>query len=574
MSAPQSNPSNNDILSQLSISQLPFTQIPNSSKLYLDYLYDSTQVIDFYPSLNSNNSSNNSPTNSPLPKSLVETVLSNSANVIRRTQQRDLVANILKEQNQVFGCSEKALQNIELLKDPSTVAIITGQQAGLFGGPLYSVYKALTAIKLAEELNLKGQKAIPIFWIASEDHDYEEVSFSNVINREGHLNKIKHEAKGNLGNSSIGNLTISQEIEENISQLFASLPQSEFVSELEKELCSAYSIEKAFAKAFGQIITNFFTKYGLVLIDPMDTKLKQLAAPIFEQAINKTQEIAQALVNRSQELESKGYHAQVYTSLDMVTFFTLENEHRSALRHNEENFTLKHSSFTYTKEDLLAKLKADPSNFSPNVMLRPIIQDYLLPTAVYIGGPAEVAYFAQISAIYKFFPVEFPIILARNSFTVIQHRDSNLLKKWGLEFTDLFAGLEVIKRKVLENNLDQEIIQVFDETNQVLQSQLDKLQNSLVKIDPTLAEALRGGKEKIFYQINNLHTRFINSNAKRQETLVKQIERTFNVLYPHKNLQERELNIYHFLARYGVKFIDLLYKNTSPENKNHLILSI
>ena len=543
---------------QLSASQIPFTQIHSSSKLFLDYLYDYKAVTPFYPSLESSN--------------LINNILSKTSSIIRRTHQRDRVANILLEQNQEFGCSEKTLQNIELLREPSTVVIVTGQQAGLFGGPLYTVYKALTAIKLSQELNLQGQKAIPVFWIASEDHDYEEVSYLQVINREGQLNTIKHKAIGDLGSSSVGHLSIASEISENITELFFSLPQSEFIEQLEKDLQSAYSEKTGYAKAFGQMITNLFSQYGLVLLDPLDVKLKQIATPIFEQAINKSGEIAQALVGRGQELQSSGYHAQVYTSPDMVTFFTLENGHRSALRYQEGNFTLKHSDITRTKEDLLSQLKADPSRFSPNVMLRPIVQDYLLPTAVYIGGPAEVAYFAQISAIYPFFPVSFPVILPRNSFTIAPTRDSNLLKKWGLEFTDLFLGLDLVKRKVLENNLDQETVKIFDETTQVFQAQLDKLQNSLVKIDPTLAEALKGGKEKIFYQINNLQTRFINNNAKREETLIKQVERVFHLLYPNKNLQERELSIYHFLARYGYKFIDLLYQHINPESKNHAIL--
>jgi bacillithiol biosynthesis cysteine-adding enzyme BshC len=548
---------------QLAHSQLLFTEIPGSSKLFLDFLHNNETLKIFYPSLKNATSSN-----------LIENILSDISYVIRPKDHRELVATILLEQNSALDCSEKTLENINLLKDPSSVAIITGQQAGLFGGPLYTVYKALTAIKLAEELNSKGQKAIPIFWVASEDHDFEEVSFLNVINKEGHLSKIKHSAKGNLGQTSVGNLAIAQEIEENLSELFASLPQSEFIETLEKDLRECYKAEKGFAKAFGQLIAKLFANYGIVLIDPLDKKLKEIAKPIFEEAINKSQEIAEKLSKRSQELESMGYHAQVYTSLDMATFFIVDNDSRNALKLKDGNFTFKHSDVTKTKNELLIQLEENPSSFSPNVMLRPIMQDYLLPTAVYIGGPAEVAYFAQISSIYHFFPVTFPTILARNSFTIIPTRENNLLEKWKLEFIDLFAGLEGLKRKVLENNLDKETSKIFEETNELFQSQLDKLQSALLKIDPSLAEALKGGKDKIFYQINNLHTRFINNNAKREETLVKQVERTFNLLFPHKNLQERELNIYHFLARYGVEFIDLLYKNTHPENKKHVVLYV
>ncbi|MBN8722797.1 MAG: bacillithiol biosynthesis cysteine-adding enzyme BshC [Acidobacteria bacterium] len=548
------------------LTKIPFNQIPHTSKLLLDYC--SEKVNNFYPSLENN-------TEEPIfSTNLLNSLLKTSSKLIRRSYQREQVANALLEQNLRFGSGEKTLKNIELLRESETVAVITGQQAGLFSGPLFTIYKALTAIKLATELSKEGQKAIPIFWIASEDHDYKEVSHFKVINRDGQLTTISHQAQGELDLTPVGNLRISEEVIENINSLLSSLPQSEFIDELTKDLKDSYSANLGFAEGFARLLAKIFANYGVVLLDAQDKNLKPIASPIFETVLHKSKEIAQSLVNRSQILEKSGYHAQVHTSLDMVPLFLLENNHRLALRQQDEQFSLKHSSQTYTSNQLLDKLHNDPTLFSPSVLLRPIVQDYLLPTVAYIGGPAEVAYFAQISAIYPLFPVEFPVIIPRAGFTIIPNRENNLLKKWELNFTDLFAGLEHTKHQVIEHLLDKNTISTFDETELLINQQLDKLSDNLLKVDPTLAEALKGGREKIFYQLHHLKTRFINTNAKREETLVRQIEKLFTLLYPNKNLQERELNIYYFLARYGYDFTNTIYKNLDLDFTAHKILYI
>lgn len=550
------------------LAKLTFKEIPHTSRLFLDYLSNAKAVSSFYSSLDSSVSLLDDS------KSLLTSLSKNINRVTNRTYQRSLVVDALIEQNKRFGSSEKTFQNIELLRQDNTVAIITGQQAGLFGGPLFTIYKALTAIKISSELSKEGLSVVPVFWIASEDHDYQEVSHINIINREGHLSTIEHAAQGNVGQASVGSLTVAESINENISQLFAFLPQSEYAAQLETDLRNSYQAGKGFGEAFACLLAKFFADYGVILLDAQDKNLKQLATPIFEKAITNAGEIAQILVNRSQQLESANYHAQVHTSLDMSPFFILENGQRTALTQQNQCFTLKHSDKKKTSSELLEQLKENPASFSPNVILRPIVQDYLLPTLAYIGGPAEVAYFAQISAIYPLFPVEFPYIIPRTAFSIVPNRENNLLEKWGLTLSELFAGVDSAKRKVIENSLDQSTVNIFAETENIFQEQLDKLQESLTKIDPTLAEALKGGKEKIIHQIAGLKTRFINNNAKREETLMRQVERTFTLLYPNKNLQERELNGYYFLARYGYEFINLIYRNCDLNLANHGVLHI
>ncbi len=213
-----------------------------------------------------------------------------------------------------------------------------------------------------------------------------------------------------------------------------------------------------------------------------------------------------------------------------------------------------------------------PNCFSPNVTLRPIVQDYLLPTVAYIGGPAEIAYFAQLRPNYSLLGRVEPVVLPRATFTLIEKRHAKTMAKFGIEFSDLFEGPENVLKKVVEQSLDNNTSRIFDETEKLFDEQLEKLRASLIAAEPTLSDALKGGREKIFYQLNNLRTRFVHNRSKRDETTGQQIERLFAVLYPNKNLQERELNFAYFLARYGYELIDRIYDEVEIGNNDHKLV--
>jgi uncharacterized protein YllA (UPF0747 family) len=197
------------------------------------------------------------------------------------------------------------------------------------------------------------------------------------------------------------------------------------------------------------------------------------------------------------------------------------------------------------------------------------VQDYLLPTLAYIGGPAEIAYFAQLRPNYSLLGRVEPVVLPRATFTLIEKRHAKTMAKYGIEFNDLFDGQEAVLKKVVEQSLDNDLARIFDETEQLFDDQLEKLRASLLKVEPTLSDALKGGREKILYQLSNLRTRFVHSRTKRDETTGQQIERLFAVLYPNKNLQERELNVAYFLARYGYDLIDRIYDEVEIGNYDH-----
>jgi len=537
---------------------LRFTDIPRTSRLFNDFLYDYDKVARFYTDYGR--------ASSPL--------VDHARQVGAQKFDRDRVADALTAINRRAGSPALTFQHIEMLRRPGSVAIVTGQQAGLFTGPLYTVHKALTVIKLAACLREQGVEAVPVFWIASEDHDYEEVNHCRTIDREGHLQQVRYEPESRSADAPVGDIQLDARIAQAIDGFIALLPPSEFAPDIERDLRESYAAGAGFAEAFARLMARLFKDYGVVLLDPLDEELKQVAAPLYADAIDKAPEIARALVARSAELEQAGYHAQVHVSEDMAPLFIMNDGRRVAMTQRDGRFYVKGCDRVFDKAELVELARRCPKCFSPNVTLRPIVQDYLLPTAAYIGGPAEIAYFAQIRAVYETLERQQPCVLPRASLTIIEGRHQKTLKKHNLELQDFFEGLHAAVTKVVEQSLDTETADLFSETEQVLNQQLDKLEASLKRADATLSESAKNARAKIVYQLDHLRTRFVHAGARRNESLFRQVERAYTTLFPDKNLQERELNIYYFLSRYGHSLMDDLYKAAEIGFSNHKLVDI
>lgn len=536
---------------------IKFSDIPRTSKLYKDFLYDFSRVSQFYQSEGLD----------------IAALVPRAKQVTAQTFQRDAVADVLADQNRQAGACDETFANIERLRQNDSVVVITGQQAGLFTGPLYTIFKALTAIKLTEHLRSQGVNAIPMFWIAAEDHDFEEVNHTRLVNREGQLATITYTACSPKEGKPVGHVKLAEGVSQNIDELVAALPESEFVPKLAADLRESYSAGTGFADAFGKMMMKLLSKYGVVLINPLDDRFKHIAGSIYSQAMARVPEFADRLVTASSQLEAAGYHSQVYTSQEAVPLFMLDDGRRTAMvRREDGRFYLKNGDKSFAADELLETVNRCPNCFSPNVTLRPIVQDYLLPTVAYIGGPAEIAYFAQLRPNYSLLGRVEPVVLPRATFTLIEKRQAKTMAKLGLEFSDMFEGQEAVLKKIVEQSLDNDTSRIFDETEKLFEEQLEKLRASLVSVEPTLSDALKGGREKIFYQLNNLRTRFVHNRSKRDETTGQQVEKLFAVLYPNKNLQEREINFCYFLARYGYELIDRLHDEVEVGNNDHKLV--
>jgi bacillithiol biosynthesis cysteine-adding enzyme BshC len=543
----------------LRVETLPFEQIPHQTRLFLDYLRDPVSLRRFYPSA----------------VRYHHELAARAPEVLSayRTDRRAL-CDALETMNRNWGAGKETLSSISRLREPDCLAVVTGQQAGLYTGPLYTIYKALSAIKLAGCLTQRGQSAVPVFWIATEDHDFPEVATAEFIGCDCRLASVEASAKMHAENVPVGRVVLDESIEETTKRLLDVLPTTEFTPNIEKLLRETWQPGRTFGEAFARMMLRLVGCYGLVLLDPLDRELKHLAAPLYAEAARHAPEVASALVARSRELEEAGYHAQVLATPDSFPLFlhTEDGARHSVTRGDDGSYQVKGTRESYTSEELGALAASEPERFSPNVTLRAVVQDYLLPTVAYLGGAAEIAYFAQTAEVYRVLSRPVTPILPRSSLTIVERRTGRTLERYGLSLKDLFAGYESVIARVVEEHLGAETARAFARTEEIFKRELDALEEQLRSVDPTLAEALETGRRKINYQLEGLRTRFHRAQMSRDRAAHRQLERAIAALYPHKSLQERHINIISLLSRHGSYVISWIYDAINLGSPDHQIV--
>ncbi len=543
----------------LRVETLPFDRIPHQSRLFLDYLRDPIALRKFYPSAVRYHHQ--------LQPRVPEVLAAYQTD-------RNALCDALYEMNSAWGAGKETLSNIDLLRQLDCIAVVSGQQAGLFTGPLYTIYKAISAVKLSGCLTQRNTRSVPVFWMATEDHDFLEVAKAEVIGRDCRLTDVSVNTELHKEGSPVGRVTLDAPITQVIDQLFERLPTSEFTDEVQAIVRESWKPGIGYGEAFARMMTRLLGCYGMVLLDPLDPRLKKFAAPLYAEAARRAPEIAIALETRSKELEAAGYHAQVMASPNSFPLF-LHDEHgaRHAMtRTDDGKFKAKDADVAYTAEELAEMALNTPERFSPNVTLRAVVQDYLLPTLAYYGGAAEIAYFAQTTEVYRVLERPVTPILPRSSLTLVERHTSRVLERFKLTLEDLFAGYEAVLGRVVEEHLGTDTAQRFVQAEQTFNRELDELREKLRTVDPTLADAVETGRRKINYQLEGLRTRFHRAEISRDETAHRQLERAFDQLYPHKELQERHINITSLLARHGRYVVDWIYSAVNLESVEHQIL--
>jgi bacillithiol biosynthesis cysteine-adding enzyme BshC len=543
----------------LRIEALPFERIPHQTKLFLDYLKNEPALMRFYPSA----------------VGFHQDVSARAQEVLAAHQtDRRALCDALEDLNRSWGAGEETLKSIARLREADTVAVVTGQQAGLFTGPLYTIYKALTAVKLAGCLTDRGTKAVPVFWIATEDHDFAEVATAEFIGCDCRLAEVSVQTSMHKEGTPVGSVCLDESINETVERILTVLPETEFTPDLRKLLTDSWATGRGYGEAFARMMTHLMTSYGLVLLDPLDARLKQLAAPLYAEAARRAPEIATAIEERSRELVEAGYHAQVTATADSFPLFlhTPDGARHAVTRTPGGTYKAKETEEEYTAEELADRARRDPLSFSPNVTLRAVVQDYLLPTIAYMGGAAEIAYFAQTTEVYRVLDRPATPILPRASMTIVEHRTGRALERYNLHLSDFFAGLDSVLARVVEEHLGSEAARGFDQTESTLARELDKLKEQLHRVDPTLSDALETGRRKIEYQLTGLRSRFHRAQMNRDRAAHRQLERAAVQLYPHKDLQERHINITSLLARHGSYVINWIYDAINLGSPDHQVI--
>ena len=543
----------------LRVETLPFERIPQQSRLFLDYLRDPIALRRFYPSAIR--------FHHELAERAPEVLAAYSTD-------RQELCDALEAMNRSWGAGGETLANITSLREADCLAVVSGQQAGLFTGPLYTIYKALSAVKLAGCLTQRGTKAVPVFWIATEDHDFAEVATAEFIGCDCRLASVQVQTAMHKEGAPVGSVRLDASINETIKRLIDVLPTTEFIPEIESLLRETWVEGRGYGEAFARMMTRLTGRYGLILLDPLDAKLKELAAPLYAQAAASAPLIATALVARSRELEEAGYHAQVAISENTFPLFlhTEDGARHSVTRTTGGRYKVKDAREEFTAEELAEKSLREPQRFSPNVTLRAVVQDYLLPTVAYCGGSAEIAYFAQTAEVYRILNRPATPILPRASLTIVERRTWRTLERYGLKLSDLFEGLDGVLARVVEEHLGSETAQTFNRTEDSINRELNELQEQLKSVDPTLADALETGRRKINHQLEGLRTRFHRAQMSRDRAAHRQLERAFAALYPNKTLQERHINITSLLARHGSYITNWIYDAINLGSSDHQIV--
>ncbi len=527
---------------------LSFEQVPHSTRLFLDYLYHFDEVRRFF-------------LRAPFSRDWLKDEVSR---LRYDPARRERVAAILDRQNRGWGASREALDNIARFRSGAS-AVVTGQQVALFGGPLFSIYKALTAIKLATEFTHAGHDCVPVFWLATEDHDLAEVNHVTLLAADGSLAPYATDARGHE-DAPMSAVRFGPDIEPRAEEAARLLGDSEAAVFLRESYRAGETLGNAFAKLFSRL----FRHSGVVLIDASDPELHAIAESVYRAAAVAARDLDDALLERNRELETAGYHAQVKVTPSSTLLFSMKDGSRVPMHRINGDFTIGEEKLS--REELLQRINERPAEFSANVLLRPVIQDYLLPTVAYVGGPAEIAYFAQAAVVYEELLGRVTPILPRFSATLVEPRMQRLLERYGLSLTETFRDPEHLRVMIAERALPGDINATFDGAVQSLDASLSQLQQSLERLDPTLVEASERAASKIRYQIERLRERAARAQLRRSEETASHAALLTNSLYPGKEPQERVIGAMSFLGRYGTQLLLTLYDAAKTGCPDHQVI--
>jgi bacillithiol synthase len=338
-----------------------------------------------------------------------------------------------------------------------------------------------------------------------------------------------------------------------------------------------YRPGETLGSAFARLFSRLFIDYGVILIDPSDPEFHAVAEPVYRAAIERAAELDDALLARGKALEDAGYHQQVKVTPSSTLLFTLRNGARIPI-HRRTNGSPATMEFLVrdeklSQDELLRQIAATPQEFSPNVLLRPVVQDYLLPTLAYTGGAAEVAYFAQAGVVYERLLGHVTPIAPRFSATVVEQKPKTLLDRYGLALPDAFHGEEVLREKIAARVLPAQLQQAFDRANSTVQESLNALREALARLDKTLVDAADNASSKIQHQLESLRARAARAELRQSEVVSRHAQQLSNSLFPNKTLQEREIAALYYLSRYGIEFLGTLYATLQTGCHDHQVVS-
>jgi bacillithiol biosynthesis cysteine-adding enzyme BshC len=514
------------------------SDLPNTSRLFADVLYHPDRTACFYRQ----------------PFRDLESFRAAAEQIQLSPERRAQLVEALRVQNNGSAALDR-------LAEPGTVAVVTGQQVGLFSGPCYTIYKVLHAVRLAAWLSENGIPAVPVFWLATEDHDFAEVNHVWVFDAEHRPSRL--EMRRAASDQPVGGVALQNPPVEELRTALAGLP---FAGEIVAEVEASYRAGATMGQAFSELLRRLLKRFDILHLDPLLPEFRKLAAPALRSAVELAPDLTAAVLQRNRELGEAGYHAQVHVEEQTSLVFLLENGKRLNLRRHGQEYV--HNSRRFTSEELIERA----ASLSPNAILRPVIQDSMVPTIAYIGGPAEIAYLAQSAVLYGQILGRMPVAVPRTGFTILDTRSAKLMDRYQLSLPDFFHGEVALRERIAARLVPPSLNATVRQTEADVDRAVGRLQSELAAFDPSLAQALERSAKKIRYQIQKMERKAGREALRRDERAGRDAASLYGLIYPERSLQERLYSILPLLAKHGPDLIDQIYGAIELDCPDHRLM--
>ncbi len=537
-------------------------QIDEHPALFRDYLYNFEKVESFF----SWNPHQNL-------RDALRSRLDNYGN-------RSSIVKILEDQNRRFSLSEASQKNLETLSRDNCLAVVTGQQAGIFGGPLYTVYKILTGIKLCEKMqsSYPDFSFIPVFWMEVGDNDYREINHIQLLDMTNQVKRLQlPDTPGD--NRSVYLRSIPEEIDEIHDSFWEIFPSNDFRDPILNRLKDMFPRGKKFPQAFGEWIHEFFGEFGILVFDPTDPEVSGLAQPIFRKAVEQRASIMEEYQHVNTHLDQNGFHSQIQMEeKQTLLFYRGKGDERLRIDEDPDGrgfiFHTSDKPERLTSTELFDELKKHPEKFTPNVALRPVLQDSLLPTAIYVAGPGEISYAAQLKPLYRLMDVVPPVFYPRARISIVEKKIQKAIEKTELSYEEIFRERNKLADYWMKKHSEPEIIREINHAGSEIRETMERLRKKLNEFDPSLESGSEKTLEHMMDGLGRLKDKTQEAARRKKETEIRQIEKISENLFPEGHFQERFLNLLQYQVKYGPNFIKELYKTMEVELFKHQLIML
>ncbi|MBI3932685.1 MAG: bacillithiol biosynthesis cysteine-adding enzyme BshC [Acidobacteria bacterium] len=500
-----------------------------------------------------------------------DALVSAAERALARARPREALAAALVRQQEARGAA-KAATRAALLAQDGTAAVVTGQQAVLFGGPLFVLYKALAVVELAETLEKRrGRPVVPVFWVASDDHDFAEVRSVAVLDEAGQIRTLRYSPVREPFGQPASRIVLDDSVARLVEELSRSLPGGLHRDELMARLAQCYRPGATLAGAFAAFLSSVLP--DLVVLDPSDPALKALMAPVLVREIREGSPTSRLANEAGERLLAQGYHQQVPVRSGFFNLFVLMEGERRALATQDGQVEVRGVGKRMSIEEAARLAETEPALFSPGVLLRPLAQDHILPTVAYVGGPAEVAYHAQIGPSYAHFGIPRPALVPRPSATIVEPAQARALEAEGLKLVDLQVDPEGIVGRWAREAFP-EVESAFARAREAVDREMAAVEESLGALDPTLRGAADAARGRALHQIETLHEKSLRALKKREQARADRLRRTRDALFPGGSFQERGIGFVSYLARHGDALVGLVRERLDPWARGHQVIAL